>query len=384
MQGGGAGEDDKGPTQFELGGPIGVVLARGDVSANGTGTVSYVDGHTILAFGHPMFQMGEAYFPISAAEIHGIIPSAQSAFKLASPLRVLGSLEQDRQSMIMGDTTKKFDMIPVDVKVVGPNGAKEFHSEVVRNRFLTPSLVAMAVVNGAQLLAPDVTDATVTITSTLQLKGYKPLAFTDYVYSPEGAAGNAIGSARALRILSPILFNPWSMVTVEKVAVDIKVEYKANVVNLQTLRLPDYEVPYGKKFYVSAEMQPFGGKNYWTKIPLTIPEKYAGATLKLEVVAGDGARLDIAPPENMEQLIDALRTSLPANTIAATIYVPDEGVTLNGQVLPELPDSAIDTVRPSTSTSRGESYKSMLRVVVPAKVVVQGRQEIVFKVADKK
>jgi hypothetical protein len=106
--------------------------------------------------------------------------------------------------------------------------------------------------------------------------------------------------------------------------------------------------------------------------------------LKLEVVEGDGARLDIAPPEDMTQLVDALRTSLPANTIAATIYVPDEGVTLNGQIVSDLPDSAIDTVRPATNTTRGESYKSMLRVVVPAKVVVQGRQEIVFKVADKK
>lgn len=385
MQAGGGGQSDRGPTAFEMGAPLGVVLARGDLSAVATGTVSYVDGNQILAFGHPMFQMGETYMPVSSAEIHTIIPSAMSAFKLSSPLRILGSLVQDRQSMIMADAGKKADLIPVDVKIKGPGREESFHVEIVRNRFLTPPLAMMAVVNGAQLIAPDITDCVVTVQSNLHLRGFKPLTFVDYVYSPEGASGNAVAAARGLRILGPLLFNPWAPVTVDRIELTVSVEYKSDYVTVTALRVSDTEVPYGEKFYVDAIMQPYNGKPYVEKIPVTIPERLAGSTVKLEVVSGDGARMDAAAPETLDQLIDMLREkTYPGNVLVATLYIPDEGVTLNGRVVPDLPDSALDTARPAASTRRIEAYKAMLRAVIPAKRVVQGRQEIVLKVEDKR
>lgn len=386
MQAGGAGDDDRGPTKFEMGAPLGVVLARGDFSAVATGTVSWVDGNTVLAFGHPMFQMGEAYMPVASAEIHTIIPSALSAFKLSSPLRVLGSLVQDRQSMIMADMARRTNMVPVDVRITGPNGREErFHAEVVRHRFLTPQLVLMTVVNGTQLLAPDITESTLTVESTVHLKGFKPLLFVDYVFSIEGASGNAVASARGLRVLAPLLFNPWAPVTIERVEVRVNVEYKANVATLQVVRLPHTEVPYDTPFHAEVVMQPYAGRAYVEKIPITIPKRYAGTTLKLEITSGDAARLDVAPPENLEQLVEALRTkTYPGNVLVATIYTPDEGVTLGGRVVPDLPDSALDTARPGASTRKADSHKAMLRVVVPSKRVLQGRQEISFKVQDRR
>ncbi|MEP6865028.1 MAG: hypothetical protein ABJE66_30690, partial [Deltaproteobacteria bacterium] len=47
------------PNHFEMGGAIAVELIRGDMAASAIGTVSYVDGDKVLAFGHPMFQTGE-------------------------------------------------------------------------------------------------------------------------------------------------------------------------------------------------------------------------------------------------------------------------------------------------------------------------------------
>src|SRR6185503_1467192 len=76
MAAGGTGDSDAGPTEFQLGSAIAVQLVRGDMSMAGTGTVSFVEGQGILAFGHPMFQAGEIYAPVAAAEIHTVIPSA--------------------------------------------------------------------------------------------------------------------------------------------------------------------------------------------------------------------------------------------------------------------------------------------------------------------
>ena len=106
----------------EPGSAIGVELVRGDMSTVGTGTVTYVDGSDVLAFGHPMFGIGEVYLPLVDAEIHAFLPSLSQSFKMSSPLHEVGTLVQDRQSCIIGDLDARTTMMPVDVRVAGPGG----------------------------------------------------------------------------------------------------------------------------------------------------------------------------------------------------------------------------------------------------------------------
>jgi hypothetical protein len=384
VQGAGGGGDGAGaPTQFELGAPIGVKLAGGDVSMDGTGTVSYVDGSSVIAFGHPMFGMGEAYLPVTSAEIVTIIPSLMSSFKLSYPLRTLGSLTSDRQSSIAADTSKTAETIPVTVSIKMGNGAKTFQADVIRHRFLTPQLVMIVVASAAQLYAPDITDATIMMKSTLALKGYEPLTFTDYIYSVEGASPNAVASARGLRALVPLLFNPYQPVRLDRLDIDVQVTFKADYTEITALRVPKTELPYGEKTYVEAVLRPYGGKEYVEKIPLVIPERLAGSLVKLEVVPGDAARPDVATPDSLDDVIAALRKTYPATTLVTTIYTPDEGLSVDGKALPDLPDSAMDTARMNTTTKRSDSYRTLARTVTPAKRVVIGRQELVVKIADK-
>ena len=65
-------------------------LIRGDMQQPRTGTVTYVDGDKVLAFGHPMFNVGEIYLPIATAEVHTFMSALSSSFKIASPLREVG------------------------------------------------------------------------------------------------------------------------------------------------------------------------------------------------------------------------------------------------------------------------------------------------------
>ncbi|HEY5934374.1 MAG TPA: SpoIVB peptidase S55 domain-containing protein, partial [Kofleriaceae bacterium] len=81
---------ETGPKQFTLGGPISVVLARGDMAMAGTGTVTHIDGNKVLAFGHPMFKAGEIYMPVSTAKVHTVVASAQFPYVLASPGKEVG------------------------------------------------------------------------------------------------------------------------------------------------------------------------------------------------------------------------------------------------------------------------------------------------------
>ena len=56
------------------------------MSTVATGTVTYVNGSDVLAFGHPLFGIGEVYLPMVDAEIHAFLPSLSQSFKMSSPL----------------------------------------------------------------------------------------------------------------------------------------------------------------------------------------------------------------------------------------------------------------------------------------------------------
>ena len=50
--------------------------------------------------------------------------------------------------------------------------------------------------------------------------------------------------------------------------------------------------------------------------------------------------------------------------------------------MPELPPSAIDTLRQTTSLRRVDSFRAVTHIVRPAGRVVVGRQSITFKVKE--
>ena len=381
--GGGAPKDAGGPSKFEDGGSIAVELVRGDVSAAATGTVTHVDGNKVLAFGHPMFNIGEIYLPIATAEVHTFLSALSSSFKMASPMKEIGTLLQDRQSCILGDTSQRAEMIPVNVTVGGPGRPEQtFHAEVVRHRFLTPMLASSVIANAAQNSASDVADATITVRSSLNVRGYRPLELTDHVFSADGVSPRTLGASAGLRAIGDLLFNPFQPANLDSIDVHVDVDYKADVSELVGVSLSSDELEPGSRPSLQVTLRPYNGKEYTQSIPVDIPRALAGQTIKLVTSAGNLAKPDMATPESLSGLIENLRKSYPARSLVVSLETPDEGVTLRGSVIPDLPGSVIDTLRPGASTRRADTFKRASRVVVPMHGVVLGKQEITVRVRD--
>src|SRR5262249_32636148 len=155
-----------------------VELIRGDMAAAGFCTVSYVDTDKVLACGHPIFGTGETYMPVATANVHTIVPSAMSAFVLASPAKEVGSLTQDRQARIAAETTFGSPMIPVSITVTSGSDktakSGDFHVEVLSDKFLTAQLSGAAVMNAINHFLPDRDDVTARVESSVKLKGVDP------------------------------------------------------------------------------------------------------------------------------------------------------------------------------------------------------------------
>lgn len=386
MRAGGTGSPNEGPHAFELGAAIGVQILRGDMSAAATGTVSYVDGNRVLGFGHPLFQAGELYAPVTAAEVHTVIPSAQSAFVMASPLRELGSLVQDRQSTIMADTRLATRMIPLDIYIetAAPNGKPskgEFHVEVLDNRFMTGIFAGLAAMNAISYYLPDRDHATVLMESSVHVRGFKPLEFVDYLYAEDGVS-SVIGGARGLRALVPLLNNPFAPVQIERVELRATIHYQVNFGTISDIRLPTAELPPGKRSYVDVVMTTYDGADIVERIPFDVPESLAGSIARLEVSSGDSATLDAAPPESLGDLMNVLGKLLPGNVFAVTLQGADEGVAIAGKLVRDLPPSAVDRLHPRSRSQRTRLYRPIARSVYPSRRVLNGSESILVMIAD--
>jgi hypothetical protein len=378
---------EAGPSKFEMGGSIAVELIRGDMSAAATGTVSYIDGNNVLAFGHPMFQTGETYMPVATSFVHTVVPSAQSAFVLASPIKEIGSLVQDRQSAIAADTNLRTPSIPVSITITSGKGKVSekgtFNVELLDNKFLTAPLAGAALMNAVQYYLPDRDDVTARVESSVKVKGYPGnIEFVDYLYANDGAS-SVMGAVRGLRVLVPLLMNPYAPLTIERVDVKVELEYAANYGDIKEVKIPTTDLIAGERNMVSVVMSTWNGKDIVDQVPVDVPANLAGSIVQLEVTSGDSAKLDAAPPKDLPSLIAAFKKLLPGNVWAATIYPADEGVALDGALVKDLPQSALDKLHPQSHTQRASQYKVLFRTTAPAKRVVNGSASTLVRVRAK-
>jgi hypothetical protein len=386
MRAGGAsgGPTEEGPKQFTMGGPIAVELIRGDMAAAGYGTVTHIDGSKVLAFGHPLFGNGEWYAPVSTAYVHTVIASSQIAFVMGSVKNEVGSLVQDRQSSILSDTSLRAPMIPIDITVTKTSGKQvdkgAFHVEVLDNKFITPSLSGAAVMNAINYYLPDHEDVTARVESTVKIKGNdNPIKFVDYMYANDGA-GNVMGSVRGLRVLVPLLMNPYSPVKVERIDVKVDLKFEVNFGEIRELRVPTTDLAPGKRNVVEVRMTTYDGKDIIEQVPVDVPMSLAGSIVQLEVTSGDNAKLDAAPPVDLPSLISAFRSLLPGNVWAATLYPAEEGVAIEGKLVRDLPATALDKLHPQTHTQRAQVYKPIARTTSNATRVVEGTSSMLVRV----
>ncbi len=375
--------NETGPKAFVMGGAIAVELVRGDMSAAATGTVSYIDGNKVLAFGHPFFQTGETYAPVSTATVHTVIPSSQSAFVMATPMNEVGTLTQDRQSSITADLGLRTPTIPMAITIISGNAQHSetgtFNVEIVSSKFLTPALAGAALMNSINYYVPDRDDVTAKVDSSVRIKGQQPIEFVDYMYANDGAA-SVMGGVRGLRALVPLMLNPYAPLQIQGIDIKVDLRFESNFGELKEVRIPTTELVPGVRNVVQARMSTWDGSDIWEDVPVDVPMSVAGSIVQLELTAGDNVKLDTAPPVDLTSLLAAFHKFLPGNVWAATIYPADEGIALDGKLVRDLPSSAADKLHPQSRTQRVAAYRPINRTVAPAKRVVNGSSSTLVRV----
>jgi hypothetical protein len=340
---------------FKPGDAIGAVLLNGDFSAASSGTVTYVDGNRVYAFGHPFLDMGQISFPMTEAEVVGFMPSVARSFKFSNSGRVVGALTQDRAPGIMGFLGAEAPMIPVELTVAGVGTPKTYNVNVVRHPQLSPLMIAMAadsVVANSQRAAGE---RTVVLESEIKLKGFEPIRLR------EGWAGaQARQSIPAyLAVVSGYLIsNEFRDAELESVKVHLRHDDELRIARITeaTVVTDDGIVSPGDTVQVRAVLKPFRGESFVETFDLKIPEDQTPGPAYLMIGSGTVANqidFTLVPPNprNLEHVLGVLERLRPSTDLTVGLYSTADGAVTAGVYLPNLPPTMRAVVSSDTSNA---------------------------------
>jgi len=339
---GGQAPDDE--TPLEPGSPLGVQLISGDMSATGIGTLTYVDGERIIAFGHPMMLAGATDMPMTGAFIYDIIPNQLSSFKMGAATRPVGAVRQDRAPAIAGLLGPAPEVLPVAVEIASVRQGETFHFGVVRHRDLTSGLARVVLLSAAESAEKVFGDATLSLRSFVQLADGQTVQ-REQVYS--GPAAVLTAAREAVRPLDALTHSQFTGLDVDSVHFALTLRERIQTARVRGLRLRDAEVEAGETFTVAVTLQPFRRDPVVQHLEISLPADLAPGPLLLRVGSGAASqnwesqrRPDAFRPRSARHLLELLAYQERDDELILELFRREESLTVDGRELPGLPPSA--------------------------------------------
>lgn len=325
--------------RLEPGSAVAAVLLSGDMVLSATGTVTWVDGNSILAFGHPFLSMGPVDMPMARAEVLTVLPSLYRSFKFSTTGPVLGSVSQDRSTGILGSFGKPPTMVPVTIRMTSEDvPTQTFKFEVVHNAMLTPILVALATDNVLTTLEKRAGERTIVWKSAIATDDRS--VRWDSVFSGLAAREEAVGSLALLT--NYLMANEFHDLSIRGVEIEIVHSDRLQSARIVHVEAQKERVRPGETVPVWIDLEDFRGGPRRVVMTARVPDDAPPGPLTVFVGDGNAATaydLALYPPDphSLDQVLDFISRMRPANTLNLLAYRAAPGAVVNGEPLAALP-----------------------------------------------
>lgn len=188
---------------LQPGAMITVQLICGDLSLGADGTVTHIEGDRIYAFGHRFLSVGATELPFARAEVLTVLPNLASSFKISAAREWMGTITEDRSTAVAGILGRRASLAPVSIEVrrrsaSGVAAASRYRMEMVRDRFLAPFLLQMAVFSAIDATERMFGSATIGVEGEIRFQnGAEPLRLRN-MYAGEFSLPQQVSLATAV------------------------------------------------------------------------------------------------------------------------------------------------------------------------------------------
>jgi hypothetical protein len=373
--------------KLEPGAVIGVQFVRGDASMFSYGTVTYINGDRILAFGHPMYGMGKIALPMAGGRVSFLMPSLMLSAKYAAPASTMGTLVYDDQHGIMGIVGKEPDFIPVKVKITSQQDSqpREYNFEVANHKLFTPTLISSTAASAIYDAEKMMGEYTIRTHSEINLEDY-PTISKDNAFS--GTAPGSVASALASPVYA-LMQNTFEEADVESILLEMSFEDKRTTARIDGARISKDRIRPGDSLEVTVFLTPYMEGTAIKKFQVTVPEDMPeGRAFLMVFDAADNRTWERtrAPMKsrvtNMPDLIKRILEEESNSDMIIQLFAQKVGVTIGDQELPALPLTTFSVMRSPRQTgdsgfTRGTTF---LKQRVRTEYVVSGSEALLLNI----
>jgi SpoIVB peptidase S55 len=360
---------------------VGVSLLSGDFQLGATGTVTYVDGDRVYAFGHPMYNLGPTEFPMTRADVHVVLPSLLQSLKLASLGDVIGTVQQDRATAIAGRLGSGPKLIPVNITLNSPRAAtRTFNFTVVRDHTFTPLLTYLAVANVLTSYERAVGPATYTVRGTATIRAHGEISFED-IFTGDQPVGGA--AAYVAGPLTQLLRNGSEAVEFEGMKLTIDATEQAQTARIERVWLNTARPRPGQDVEVRVLLRTFKGEEIVKTMPITLPANASGS---MQLLVADASRLSQedrnarrgAETQRVSQLIRTFNRARRNNRLYIRLSAPDAGAVVNGEAMTALPPSVLAVLEADRNSGSFGALRTATRGEweLPVELAVSGSRQL--------
>jgi hypothetical protein len=329
------------------GDPVAIQLVEGDMSVGAVGTVTYVDGNRVLAFGHPVYNLGTVDYAMTKAKVITVVPNLSTSFKLAAPDALVGRFYQDRSSGLLGELGKFPQLVPINIKIFDEGGGiRDFKIKVVKDQILTPFLVSVSLMNILSSEERAVGDLSLELDGDVYLDNGMSVHLEDFFSS------NFDNSVRDIsNLLTAVVYlltnNEFKDLGIHRVDLSIAAFEELKLCYLEKVWLDKYEASPGERIQIKVYYRTFRGESILQTVEIYAPSLPSDSEFHL--VIGDAEamhqiemsqyRMEALMPRSLEQLVRILSNLRKNNRIYFKIIASKPGLFLKGEEMPNLPPS---------------------------------------------
>jgi hypothetical protein len=322
-------------------------LITGDLDVSAVGTATYVSGDKVLAFGHPMYNLGAVGYGMARARILTVVPTLDSPFKMGVAGALIGSFVQDRTAGALGIVGRTPKFVPVNINlVVGGGTLREFKLNIVVDKLLTALLLNLAVQSVLGSEGRALGDTAFELEGDVFLDNGRSVHLEDLFSGNLGQPVSDLGNL-VTAVAYFLSNNEFQEVGLHRIDLNIRPLEAARTARIERVQLDKYEVSPGEPIGVRVFYRPYRGETLVEEVTFLAPRLPAGTEFQL--LTGDAAAMAAAEagqyrtqgltPRDLSQLIRLLGNLRKNNRIYFKLTAPKPGLFLRGEEMPNLPPS---------------------------------------------
>jgi len=281
------------PKLLAPGSMISVQLMTGDMNAGADGTVTWIDGKKIYAFGHRFLSVGDTELPFARAEVLALLPSLTTSFKISTAREWMGAITSDRNAAVAGELGRVAKLLPMRISV---NGQHRYQVNVAPHRFLAPLMVQMAAFSALDATERSFGSATIGVRGQIEFEdGLPPVKLANQYTGDFSVIG--VAALSAATPLATILEGVLPGLRLKGIELNFTVSEERRQWRIDTAWSDHRQAAPGDTLELTVGLSAENGREERKKIRYTVPTGAKSGTLYF--TAGDAPTLNAFELRNL-------------------------------------------------------------------------------------